>query len=122
MTRSEEELAVGTRSHETGRVRLRKYVVTEDVTTTVPVRKEKVRLERVPINDENRDSAIVGGDLGDDAQEMVLNEEEIIVDKKVVPKERVHLDKDAEVTDQTVTEQVRKEQVETDDGTTERSF
>ena len=44
MTRSEEEVAVGTRDVERGRVRLRKYVVTEDVTTTVPVRKEKLRI------------------------------------------------------------------------------
>ena len=36
MTRSEEELRVGTRERETGRVRLRKYVVTEHVQQTVP--------------------------------------------------------------------------------------
>ncbi len=41
MTRSEEELAVGTRSRESGRVRLRKYVVTENVTKTVPVQREE---------------------------------------------------------------------------------
>ena len=32
MTRSEEELRVGTETHERGRVRLRKYVTTEEVT------------------------------------------------------------------------------------------
>src|SRR5688572_18518044 len=36
MTRSEEELRVGTTSRESGRARLRKYVVTEEVQTTVP--------------------------------------------------------------------------------------
>ena len=36
MTRSEEELRVGTREREAGRARLRKYVVTESVTQTVP--------------------------------------------------------------------------------------
>ena len=40
MTRSEEELRVGTREREGGRARQRKYVVTENVTQTVPVRKE----------------------------------------------------------------------------------
>lgn len=36
MTRSEERLDVGTEKVATGRARLRKYVVTENVTTTVP--------------------------------------------------------------------------------------
>ncbi len=36
MTRSEEELSVGKRQVETGRARLRKYVVTEEVTQTRP--------------------------------------------------------------------------------------
>ena len=39
MTRSEEELHVGTASRERGRVRLRKYVVTEEVQKTVPVQR-----------------------------------------------------------------------------------
>ena len=60
MTRSEEELTVGTRRVETGRVRLRKYVVTEMVTKTVPVQREEVRLEREPITDANRDAATQG--------------------------------------------------------------
>ncbi len=49
MTRSEEELRVGTREREAGRARLRKYVVTENVTKTVPVSHEEVRIEREPI-------------------------------------------------------------------------
>jgi len=48
MTRSEERLRVGTEGVETGRARLRKYVVTEDVTTQVPVSHEEVRVEREP--------------------------------------------------------------------------
>jgi hypothetical protein len=43
MTRSEEELRVGTTEREAGRVRLKKYVVEEEVTQTVPVRREEVR-------------------------------------------------------------------------------
>jgi uncharacterized protein (TIGR02271 family) len=57
MTRSEEELRVGTTERETGRVRLRKYIVEENVTKTVPVRREEVRVEREPITDANRDAA-----------------------------------------------------------------
>jgi stress response protein YsnF len=48
MTRSEERLHVGTEQAESGRARLRKYVVTEQVTQTVPVSHEEVRLEREP--------------------------------------------------------------------------
>ncbi|HZH23025.1 MAG TPA: PRC and DUF2382 domain-containing protein, partial [Geodermatophilus sp.] len=51
MTRSEERLNVGTRTEEAGRARLRKYVVTENVTETVPVSREEVRVEREPITD-----------------------------------------------------------------------
>jgi stress response protein YsnF len=48
MTRSEEELVVGTRRRSRGRARLRKYVVTEHVQRTIPVRREEVRLEFEP--------------------------------------------------------------------------
>ncbi|HEY4728806.1 MAG TPA: PRC and DUF2382 domain-containing protein, partial [Actinomycetes bacterium] len=42
MTRSEEELQVGTQTRERGRARLRKYVVTEEQQVTVPVQREEV--------------------------------------------------------------------------------
>jgi hypothetical protein len=51
MTRSEEELHLGTTERESGRVRLKKYVVEDEVTETVPVRREEVRVEREPITD-----------------------------------------------------------------------
>ena len=48
MTRSEEELVVGTRRKARGRARLRKYVVTEHVQRTIPVQREEVRVEYEP--------------------------------------------------------------------------
>ena len=57
MTRSEERLHVGTEQTEAGRARLRKYVVTENVTRTVPVSHEEVRLEREPITGASRAAA-----------------------------------------------------------------
>ena len=48
MTRSEEEVHIGTRSRERGRVRLKKYVVTDYVEKKVPVRREEIRVERDP--------------------------------------------------------------------------
>jgi uncharacterized protein (TIGR02271 family) len=112
MTRSEEELAVGTRTKEGGRARLRKYVVTENVTTTVPVRKEKAVLETEPITDANVDAATSGKDISEEEHEVVLSEEEVVTEKRVVPKERVRLGKETVTGEQEVSEEVRKERIE----------
>jgi uncharacterized protein (TIGR02271 family) len=114
MTRSEEELDVGVRSRETGRVRLRKYIVTEPVQTTVQVQREEVRLEREPITDANRDEALAGGDLTEEEHEVTLHAEEAVVEKRVVPKERVRLDRDTVTEEAQVDEEVRKERIETE--------
>ena len=115
MTRSEEELRVGKTEREAGRARLRKYVVTEDVEQTVPVRREEVRVEREPITDANVDAATSGPEISEEEHEVVLHEEEPVVEKRTVPKERVRLDKDVEVDEQTVSEEVRREEVDVDD-------
>jgi uncharacterized protein (TIGR02271 family) len=114
MTRSEEELRVGTTQRESGRARLVKHVVTEDVTQTVPVTREEVRIEREPITDANRDAATAGGEITSEEHEVVLHEEEVVVDKQVVPKERVRLDKDVVTDEEQVSEELRKEQIETE--------
>jgi uncharacterized protein (TIGR02271 family) len=112
MTRSEEELKVGKTTQERGRVRLRKYVVTENVQQTVPVQREEVRVEREPITDANRDAAVSGPEISEDEHEMTLSEEQVVVEKRTVPKERVRLTKDTVTEEQTVSEQVRKEQID----------
>jgi len=114
MTRSEEELRVGTTQRETGRARLRKHVVTEMVTKTVPVSREEVRIEREPITDANRGQATDGPDISEEEHEVVLHEEEPVVEKRVVAKERVNLGKETVTEDQEVSEEVRKEQIDTD--------
>ena len=114
MTRSEERLHVGTEREAAGRARLRKYVTTENVTKTVPVQREEVRIEREPITDANRGAAMSGPDISDEEHEVTLHEERPVIEKETVPVERVRLDKDT-VTDQvTVDEEVRKERIETD--------
>lgn len=115
MTRSEEELRVGTREREAGRARLRKYVVTESVTKTVPVQREEVRLEREPITDANRDEALSGADISEEEHEVVLHEEEPVVEKRVVPKERVRLDTETVSEEHEVSEEVRKERIDTEE-------
>jgi len=114
MTRSEERLNVGTEQVETGRARLRKYVVTENQQVEVPVSHEEVRIEREPITDANVGDATSGPSISEEEHEVVLHEERPVVAKETVPVERVRLDKET-VTDQaTVSEDVRKEQIDTD--------
>jgi uncharacterized protein (TIGR02271 family) len=115
MTRSEEELRVGTRERESGRVRLRKYVVEDEVTQTVPVRREEIRVEREPITDANVDDATSGPEISSEEHEVVLHEEEPVAEKRVVPKERVRLDKDVQTDERQVSETVRKEQLDVDE-------
>lgn len=114
MTRSEERLNVGTEKQAAGRARLRKYVTTENVTKTVPVQREEVRLEREPITEENRGAALNGPDLSEEEHEVTLHEERPVVDKETVPVERVRLDKETVTDEQTVNEEVAKEHIETD--------
>jgi len=114
MTRSEEELRVGTTERETGRVRLKKYIVEDEVTQTVPVRREEVRVEREPITDANVGDATSGPDLSEEEHEVTLRSEEPIAEKRVVPKERVRLGKDVETSEETVSETVRKEEIDVD--------
>src|SRR5215204_5507018 len=115
MTRSEEELRVGTTERERGRVRLRKYVTTEQVQQTVPVQRERVRVEREPITDANLDAATSGPEISEEEHEVILREEEPVVEKRVVPRERVRLDKDTVTGEERVAEEVRKEQIEVQD-------
>jgi uncharacterized protein (TIGR02271 family) len=117
MTRSEEQLHVGTERVQTGRARLRKYIVTEEQTVTVPVTREEVRLEREPITDANVGSAMDGPELSEEEHEVTLSEDRVVVDKETVPVERVRLDTDTVTDQQRVDEEVRKERIELDDDT-----
>ncbi|WP_104167613.1 DUF2382 domain-containing protein [Arthrobacter sp. SX1312] len=114
MTRSEEQLRVGTESREAGRARMRKYVVTENVTKTVPVSREEVRVEREPITDANRGDALDGPAISEEEHEVTLHAERPVVEKEAVPVERVRLDKETVTTNETVSEEVRKEQIDVD--------
>jgi len=115
VVRSEEELQVGVRRRRR-RLRLRKYVVTEYLTRTIPVRREEVRLEEVPAPAESvgepGDQGAVQATGDQPLLEVVLHREEPVIQLRVVPAERVRLFKDVVTEQRTVTEEVRKEQVE----------
>ena len=95
---------------ETGRARLRKVVVTEQQTVTVPVTREEVRVVREPI----APGETVDATIGDAATDVVLTEERVVVNKETVPVEKVRLDTESVTEQREVTEAVRKEQIEFD--------
>lgn len=107
VTRSEEELRVGTRSTEAGRVRLRKYVETEPVTQSVELTYETAEVERMPIN-----QPADAGEIGEEEVEVALSMDEPVVTKETVAKEQVFVRKGTETTQQEVSGEVRKERVE----------
>lgn len=111
MVRSEERLHVGTKEEEVGHARLRKVVVTEDVTSSVPVYHEEVRVVREPI----REGENVHADFGEAQTEVTLHAEKPVLRKEAVAVERVRLEVEKVTETQEVSDTVRKEQVEFDD-------
>ncbi|MEJ7651435.1 MAG: YsnF/AvaK domain-containing protein [Nakamurella sp.] len=109
MTRSEERLNVTTERVATTRVRLRKRIVTEMHTITVPVSREELVIDREPITD------AVGGELpapGEQDLEIILSAERPVVTMETVAVERIRVSTRSVTEDQTITERVGKEQVE----------
>jgi len=110
VTRHEEELQVGKRDVEVGRLRLHKWVETEQVNVPVEVRKEKARVVREPV-----DGTAPAGEIGEEAIEVTLSDEQPVVEKQTVAKERMGIEKTVEIEQQTVSGEVRKERVRVDD-------
>jgi stress response protein YsnF len=115
-TRSEEELRVFTRRRATQRARLVKHVETE--TRTVQVRHEQVRVEFEPIVEDDRelDSPTVTPST-DGERWLVLYDEEISVQTRWVPRERVRLGTYSVTEDWEISEDLRRERIEVDDTT-----
>ena len=120
MTRSEEHLVAGTRTEQTGKARLRKYVVTEQQQVTVPVSHEEVRLEREPITDANVRDAYAGTEITEAEHEVTLRAERPVVNTETVAVERVRLGTETVHDEETVSGEVRKEQIEFTDETANR--
>ncbi len=105
----EEELVVGTRAQEEGRVHLHKEVVAEQQTVNVPLEQERVTVERVPV------AGQADVDTADAFQErdidVPVRGEEAVVGKQARAVEEVRLHKDTVTEQQQVTDTVRKERV-----------
>jgi hypothetical protein len=116
MTRSEEQLRVATEQVAATRVRLVKYVVTEEVQLTVPVRREEIRVEEVPFDapDPGPGESLVSG-TADLPEEIVLHREEPVVSVRVVPAERVRLRTEVVQGQEQVGARVQREQITVDE-------
>ncbi|MFD1152520.1 YsnF/AvaK domain-containing protein, partial [Saccharothrix hoggarensis] len=117
VTRYEEDLDVGTRDVEAGKVRLVKHVVTEQRDVTVPVSHEEVRVVREPADGEPTGRAFT-----EEETEVTLHRQEPVVEKTTRPVEKVRMEKETVTEQQHVRGEVRKEQVdvERDDRTRRR--
>lgn len=114
MTRSEEQLRVGTQTQVAGKARLRKHVVTEHQQVSVPVSHEEITLEREPITEATRGAAYDGPAISEEEHEITLHAERPVVDTEAVAVERVRLGAQTVTEQETVGGQVRKEQIELD--------
>jgi uncharacterized protein (TIGR02271 family) len=110
LTRSEEELNIGTRDVVSGRARLRKWVETDPVQADVELTRERVRVTREPV-----DQPVSGVEIGEEAVEVPLHAEQPVLQKQTVAKERISLEKDVETERATISDELRKERVEIED-------
>jgi uncharacterized protein (TIGR02271 family) len=117
LTRSEEKLEVDTKQVPRGQAGVRKRVVTEQQHRTVPVEREELRVQREPIPAGEGDG---DAELSADERTIELREEQPVVDKQVVPKERVRIGKEVVRDQEHISEPVRKEQVEVEQPDGER--
>ncbi|MFD5746271.1 DUF2382 domain-containing protein [Streptomyces sp. NPDC127033] len=121
LIRSEEELHVTTEEREVGHARLRKVVVTENVTTSVPLSHEEVRVVHEAISPEDR-GAVRATRIGEAQTEVTLHADQPVISKESVPVERVRLDTERVTEQREVSAEVRKEQIEYDTDQDERGM
>jgi uncharacterized protein (TIGR02271 family) len=115
--RSEEELVAGTREREAGALRVRKRVRTEHKTIEVPVRREEVHVERVPLSGE---ATAAEAEIGEEEIVVPVIEEEVVISKRPVVKEEIRIRKDVVEETEVVEEDVRREEIDVEDDTSSR--
>jgi uncharacterized protein (TIGR02271 family) len=105
----EEQLKVGRRDANRGRVRVRSYVREEPVREAVDLTEERVTIERRPV-----DRAVSATDdaFRDRSIELEEHAEEAVVSKEARVVEEINLRKDTETRTETISDTVRKTEVE----------
>nr|WP_152628162.1 PRC and DUF2382 domain-containing protein [Streptacidiphilus neutrinimicus] len=111
----EERLDISTEWHVLGRARLRKYVTSEQVERRVPVVRERIRVERVPVGAEER-AQLTEAEIAESVEEVTLHEERLVVKKTVVPVERIRLVTERVTEEEVVREQLHREHIQVQDG------
>ncbi|MFF9348881.1 PRC and DUF2382 domain-containing protein [Streptomyces sp. NPDC014734] len=114
MIRSEEQLRLGTEEYESGKARLHKYVVTENVTRTVPLTHEEVRVVREPL--QPGEKATGAADIREQDVEVTLHAERATMRKETVPVERVRMETERVTEQKEISAELRKEQIDYADG------
>lgn len=108
LTLSEEELAVGKRQVASGEVDIQKRVETQHVRESVPVMREEVTVERRPVTGMTGTAPQIGAD----EIRVPISHEEVVVEKRVVPKEELVIKKHQVQGEQVVEEDIRRERAE----------
>ncbi|MBN1094438.1 DUF2382 domain-containing protein [Blastococcus sp. TML/M2B] len=134
MVRVEEQLRVGTERTAARRVRVVKYVITEEVQVTVPIRREEIRIEELPLDAGGDDELVTEGESLDGGapdggrtapaglpDELVLHAERPVVGVEVVPVERVRLRTELVEGQETVSGTVQRERIAVDEERTPRA-
>lgn len=110
MVLSEEEMRVAKRERDAGEVDIHKRVETEHLSKKVPVSHEEVEVERRPVSG----AAVRTGDISKDEVRIPLKAEEVVVEKRVVPKEEVVISKKTVTGEQQVEADLKRERLDVD--------
>ncbi|MEU4119263.1 PRC and DUF2382 domain-containing protein [Kitasatospora sp. NPDC028055] len=116
ITCREERLDITTEWHVLGSAKLRKYVTSEQVERRVPVVRERVRVERIPVSDAER-ASLTEKEIAEAVEEVTLREERPVVRKYLAPVERVRLVVERYTEEEVVRDELRREHVEVHDDT-----
>ncbi|HEX8696329.1 MAG TPA: YsnF/AvaK domain-containing protein [Longimicrobium sp.] len=108
LTLSEEELELRKRQVSAGEVGVEKRVETEHVRESVPTLREEVTVERRPITDPMQ----ARGEITEDEIRVPLHAEEVVAEKRVVPKEELVVRKHAVQEERVVEADLRREHAE----------
>lgn len=109
----EEEVQATTHTEQVGEVRIRKDVVTEERQITVPVKREVVTVERVPVAAQGAPSGVGQGKAFQEESFVVPIREEVIdIQKRPVVTEEIIVTRATEETEAPVSTTVRREVAE----------
>ncbi|WP_262032157.1 YsnF/AvaK domain-containing protein [Microvirga sp. Mcv34] len=112
---AEEELHVGKREVNRGRVRLHSRVVERPVQEQVTLREERVAVERRPVSSTTQAGTLAGDPFQERTIEVEERAEEAVVSKEARVVEEVVVRKEAEQRTETISDTVRKTEVDVED-------